>query len=74
MYFSVLLTIMVLQIPLLDGLGLRALLMKALFELTHWTPFLVLNVIINLVIIGMTYCSTSLSIYLFFKKRKLTLE
>lgn len=70
MYVSIVLTLVILQLPLIDEMGVRAMLMKTLFDATGWQPFLLTSIFINLVIMATTYFGTSLAMYNLFKKLK----
>jgi hypothetical protein len=67
MYVSIVLTLFILQLPLIDENGIRAMLMKTLFEATGWQPFLLASIFINLVILGSTYLGVSAFLYKAFK-------
>ena len=68
MYISMILTFIILQLPLIDGNGIRALLMNTLFQITGWQPFLIAGIIINILIVVSTYMGVSFFLYKLFKK------
>ena len=74
LYLSALITFIILQLPLIDEIGLRVLLMKALYDVTAWQPFLLASILIYILIIATTYFGISLSIYKIFKKFNIILE
>lgn len=68
MYFSFIITLISLQLPVIDGNGLRAWLMKSLYEITGWKPFLLASIFISILIIIATYMGVSYFLYELFKK------